>query len=279
MAGEEERHHLVPHQLGRHAFIRCRIEQQRKQSSSSRAGGRGDEATHRRIDAVDGPSSAKEGRETSALEPAGTRQQEERKPSREEPELRRERRGIVFDICAKKRLHHDGERQLIHGGADVYRRAAYPPIGEPGRETRYLRSLRRNLSPGERRLDAPPLRPVQLPFTREQAVSEQPAGALHESPLSEELGVIHEDALHLVRVGQEERVGAAEPEPRDVALSAGEVEEEAGGVGVEPGCVADEREAAGPEMGGDAADGGHADSRKRQWQSSALPYPGAVPSP
>jgi hypothetical protein len=249
MAGEEERHHLVPHQLGRHAFLRCRIEQQRKQSSSSRSGGRGDEATHRRIDPVDCSTRAKEGRQTGALEPAGTRQHEERKPSREEPELRGERRGIVFDICAEKRLHHDGERQLIHGGADVYRRTASPPIGEPRRETWCLRGVRRNLSPGERRLDASPLRPVQLPFTREQAVSEQPAGALHEPPLPEELGVIHEDALHLVRVGQEERVGPAEPEPRDVALSAGELEEEAGGIGVEPGCVADDRDPVGGNAG------------------------------
>jgi hypothetical protein len=93
----------------------------------------------------------------------------------------------------------------------------------------------------------------------EKAVAKQPAGAAHETTLPEGRGVLDQHLVHVIGMRQEKRVPGAQPEGGDVALLAGQTQEEVVGVAPEPGRVTEKR-----QCRGDAIDRHHAHTVRRR---------------
>jgi hypothetical protein len=99
------------------------------------------------------------------------------------------------------------------------------------------------LPAAECRLKPPALAAVEIPLAGEQTVAQQPASAPHEASLPEGVRVVHQHLADMIRVGQQERVLSTQSEGGDIPLGSRESQQESVRVGVEPGQVAQQRQA------------------------------------
>jgi hypothetical protein len=62
-----------------------------------------------------------ERRYAGALQGPGARHRQQGQPSRDQPQVGRQRRSLALDVGAQQGLHYDRQGQLVHGGAQVER--------------------------------------------------------------------------------------------------------------------------------------------------------------
>jgi hypothetical protein len=145
----------------------------------------------------------------------------------------------MLDVRPQQGSGHDLHGQRIHVRIEANSAAGLPGRDVTGHQVRNQGTIDGQPLPGEHRLNHAPLLPVGYAFAGEQTVAQQSASALHQPALAEVGRSVHEHGAHLIRVGEQDGIGAPEPEAGDISLLLRKAKQEAGAVRVERQGVAE----------------------------------------